>query len=105
MKKGKYQFDKQGNLKLTACKRETFAEIEAQESKRFINDGKQALFAFFEVTETPSEAERTAHIPRSANMVFTRPVGTTSRAKKAQQAFDRYINSLRADANTVALAS
>ena len=105
MKKGKYQFDKQGNLKLTACKRETFSDIEKEEGKKFITKSKQALFAFFEVTETPSEAERTAPAPRSANMVFTRPMGTSSRAKKAQRAFDSYINSLRADTNTVALAS
>lgn len=104
-KKGKYQFDKDGNLKLTSSKRWTFADIEKQEGKKFINEGKKALFEHFKVTETPSEAERTAHVTRSADVLFTRPMGTSSRAKKAQRAFDSYINSLRADTNMVALAS
>ena len=105
IKKGQVQFDKKGNLKLTACERDTFATIEKAEGKAFINKSKSALFAFFEVAETPSEREFTPHTPKSQNTLFTRPMGTSSRAKKAQRAFDSYINSLRADTNTVALAS
>lgn len=100
LKGGQAQFDKAGNLKLTASKRETIPAIKAhfkQEGMDF-NKAKQAVFTFFEVTETPSEAERTAPAPRSANMVLTRPS-----ARKARIEFDKYINTLRADINTVAL--
>lgn len=106
-KKGVAQYDKAGNLKLTACKRETIPAVRADIEERGgdFNKAKQAVFAFFEVAETPSEREFTPHAPKSQNTLFTRPVGTSSRAKKAQRAFDEYINRLRADANTVALAS